>query len=90
MTETEKALIYYKAVAQSTPRRPLIPQFIPQRVELPFSVNEAANWARMGVYDATCNKYGAVSVDGSSGKLGIKLNEFEVVEWAQNPHWPAK
>lgn len=39
-----------------------------------------------GEYDCSCNQYGAVSVKASDGTmLGVRLEEFEPLEWVPNP-----
>jgi hypothetical protein len=41
-----------------------------------------------GEHACECNAYGAVSVRASNGEmLGLRLNEFEVLEEGPNPHW---
>lgn len=86
MNDTEKALQYYKCGIEGIP-----PPFIPARVLVLGTVRGDGPWAaisvRSGEYDCHSNKYGAVSVKASDDSmLGLKPIEFEVIEWAVNPH----
>lgn len=68
---------------------------IPHRVPKTISLSEdvRGDWpighqviAPAGKYEARCNQFGAVSVMTPSGDLlGIKPDEFDVVEWEENP-----
>ena len=68
-----------------------IPERIPTRVRVPKTIS--GEWPVFhdtvvlpGDYDADCNKYGAVSIRATNGKmLGLKPDEFEVLEWVDNP-----
>ena len=92
MNDTEKALNYYKTGAMQTgrglwPR----PQFVPKKVLIPVTVRADLDpriFVSPGEYLVECNKYGAVSVKLESGTmLGLKLNEFEVLEWQENDQY---
>lgn len=81
-----KEIDYYQAGVNQS-----MPPFVPKRVILRNSVqgdfpvgHKAIAWT--GVHDAYCNPLGAVSVETAEGKLGLKLDEFEVVGWQPNPH----
>lgn len=86
MTETEKALQYYKCGINGIP-----PPFLPKRVLVLSTVRGDGPWrttvAKPDEYECHSNKFGAVSVKASDGTmLGLKPIEFEVTEWAINPH----
>lgn len=89
---TSHALNYYKTAALqsnhgSCPR----PKYIPKRVLVLHTVSsDIPGGPRIGTgeYDVECNPLGAVSVKTTSGKmLGLRLSEFEVLEWCKNPHY---
>jgi hypothetical protein len=89
MNNQEKELLYYK-IGASQSRTGKMPPFIPSRVrtqkwnrgDFIFADIEAPP----GDYACNCNKFGAVSVKASNGKmLGLRLDEFEVLEWKENP-----
>lgn len=87
----EAGLEYYRSGhVQNVEKHPPPPRFVPSRVRLNRVVRGdgpfAATCAPPGDYDCTCNRWGAVSVIATNGtKLGIKLNEFEVLAFAANP-----
>lgn len=84
MTPDQKALNYYRAAAEG--RRP---DFVPARVRLKHDVRADPpfrNRAPQGEYDCQSNPYGAISVMASDGtQLGVKLAEFDVLTWRENP-----
>jgi hypothetical protein len=89
MTDTEKALNYYRAAANRwrpdyVPARILLPEDV--RSDLPmFSRESRGYYANAGEHDCKCNQYGAVSVTAENGQqLGVKPNEFEVIAWKEN------
>jgi hypothetical protein len=66
------------------------PSWVPARVMLvrevrgDFPIGHQAV-AEANVYEAKCNRWGAVSVRASNGtQLGVKPGEFEVVSWRKN------
>lgn len=84
MTDEEKAIAYYKAGATGRP-----PPFVPVRVKVlreqfgdfPF----VGAGVGAGEHECKCNKYGAVSVLDRAGEwLGLRLDEFEPISWAEN------
>lgn len=82
MNDQEKALAYAAAATG-------IPPFVPSRVRLHARVHGdfqfAAIFANAGEYDCESNRYGAVSVLATDGKmLGVKPAEFEVLAWRDN------
>ena len=90
MDDKDKAIAYYRAGAQqgTTGERP---PFVPLMVcvehqvcgDFPFS----DTIVRPGYHKCESNQFGAISVKAENGKmLGLKLNEFEPVEWVENPH----
>lgn len=93
MNDTEKALDYYKTAAQQDSWGPFPkPRYIPKRILLlrkiraDFAYLSTDSVAGPGEHDAHCNSYGAVSVKTPGGLLGVMLDEFEVIEWCDNPH----
>lgn len=94
MKSTIMPLEYYKAGAMQNSGGSQKPKFVPKIIDLPKAVradfspfDDERAIAKAGRYEAHVNPYGAVSVVASNGKLlGVKLNEFEVVEWRQNRH----
>lgn len=89
LTHEQKALNYYKSAALQGGRQPWpMPQFVPKTVLLLFSVKSDVDAlrARAGEYPCTSNKWGAISIEVEGRLLGIRLGEFEVLEWQPNPH----
>lgn len=85
LTDDQKAAAYYKAgmLRQAPP-------FIPAKVRVLCEQFGGAPFRGAGVsagdHECTTNKWGAVSVNDRSGKLlGLRLGEFEVLVWAENP-----
>lgn len=83
---------YLSGHAQNGPVAPPPPRFIPARVRLncvvrgdgPFN----STYAPPGDYDCSCNRWGAASVKATNGKmLGIRLYEFSVLSWVENPQY---
>ena len=67
-----------------------MPVIVPSKVCLPKQVTGdypigQNTYALAGEYIAFCNDYGAVSVSARGGMLGIKPDEFEVLEFVVNP-----
>lgn len=91
MTKIEMALDYYKSGVLHRK-----PQFVPSVVELHRTIRSDIPaiprvFAKPGLYDALSNPWGAISVETSSGQLlGIKPDEFKVIEWQINPHLKEK
>jgi hypothetical protein len=84
MTETEKALNYYRSAVEQNR-----PDFVPARVKLKARVTGdgpcAATMAAAGEHDCQSNQWGAISVAATNGRmLGIKPCEFEVIAWRPN------
>lgn len=95
MDDKEKAINYYKAgVLQGVKNRKsgidVRPDWVPAAIEITRTVRGEGFGPRLiakpGVYIADSNQFGAVSVKLDGGMLGIKPDEFEVVEWKKNPH----
>lgn len=84
MSDTEKALNYYRAALHD-----VRPDFVPARVHLGSRVCGDGpyrdTFAEAGEHDAKCNPFGAVSVLATNGKmLGVRPKEFAVVVWRKN------
>lgn len=84
ISRLEKELDYYKSAAQRK-----TPRFVPKAVTLLKDVrgdvpgNDLIAYA--GVHDCSCNRHGAVSVTAANGQmLGVRLDEFEVIQWREN------
>ena len=84
MTDDQKQIAYYKSGMLKE-----LPPFVPSRVRVlketfgdwPFRGAGVA----AGECDCASNRYGAVSVLDRAGEgLGLKLNEFEPIEWRAN------
>lgn len=80
----QKAAAYYKAGIMKK-----APPFVPSRVRVlneqfgdpPFT----GAGVSPGDHDCQCNKWGAVSVIDRAGQpLGLRLDEFEPIEWKEN------
>ena len=86
-----KAAAYYKSAVVQRRDASQIPPYVPCRVRLEYRIT--GDWpmhhlaaAGPGEMPCTANMYGAVSVLANNGKqLGLKLDEFEPIEWAENP-----
>lgn len=92
-TDEQKAASYYKAGKEMIPgqRDWPRPEWVPKRVALSGIVRGDGPWhstlAQPGEHEAECNQFGAVSVKATNGSiLGLRLNEFKVIEWQRNPH----
>ena len=86
----QKALNYYKTGAQQTSRNCKKPKYVPKRIVLSKTIRSdmpsSDLCAEPGEYVAHCNQYGAVSLRTLGGEmLGVKLDEFEVIQWQENP-----
>lgn len=89
-SDSEKAVDYYQSGhTQHDGGEWRKPAWVPSRVRLkkwvcgdgPFQRAEAAP----GDHDCKSNRNGAVSVKSSNGSmLGLRLDEFEVLEWREN------
>jgi hypothetical protein len=84
MTDQEKAAAYYKSGATRN-----IPPYVPSKVRVieetfgDFPFRGAGVDA--GEHPCQCNRYGAVSVTDRDGELlGLRLDEFEPIEWREN------
>jgi hypothetical protein len=92
MSDEKKALEFYKTAAVQTPGSCPRPKYIPKRILLSRTVRGVCLpgspriIAKPGEYEAHVNPNGAVSVKTKKGLLGVMLDEFEVVEWQENPH----
>jgi len=86
-----KAAAYYRSAVVQLRDASQIPPFVPCRVRLERRIT--GDWptghltaAGPGEMPCIANKYGAVSVLADDGKrLGLKLDEFDPIEWAENP-----
>lgn len=81
---------YYKTGAKQTGKQAGRPRYVPKRISIPRTVRSDFPGSRVSVhpgeYDAHVNQYGAVSIKlGGDDFLGIMLDEFDVVEWQENP-----
>ncbi len=92
-TNEQKALEYYKAGAMQNTRSYKWPRpaYVPKRIRLLRDVRSDIPFRDkiMGqagqVYDnCESNQYGAVSINVGGEWLGVRLNEFEVIEWQEN------
>lgn len=87
----EAGMDYYRSGhLQNGKRNPGRPKFVPARIRLEETVRGdgpfAGTMAPPGEYACFCNQWGAASVIATNGeKLGVKLDEFEVIEWRENP-----
>lgn len=86
MDDIEKSENYYKCGLRGVP-----PEFVPKSVLVLGTVHGDGpfNDTRVGsgIYECHSNRYGAISVTATNGSmLGLKQQEFEVVEWVENPH----
>jgi len=93
MTEQEKIIDYYKIGYSQHGERPWPkPRFVPKRVMIKKTVRSDFAWlipgphpkADPGEYEVECNAYGAVSAVLPEGKLGLKLDEFDIIEMTDN------
>ena len=89
MNNQEKELAYFKAAAKQR-RTQEKPPFIPCRIRIErrvrgdFPFNQTM--VDPGEYDCYCNPFGAVSVKATNGDiLGLRLDEFEIIRWKDNP-----
>lgn len=94
MTDQEKIIEYYRVGASQHGQSPWPrPRYIPKRVEVKRTVcSDLAGIlpgphpkVEPGVYEVECNQYGAVSVKTPLGDLGLRLDEFDIVEMTENP-----
>jgi len=92
-TEIEKAVNYYKAGMMQNMkgiRGDVRPDWIPSKIEIVKTVRSEGFGPRLiakpGIYQAYSNQFGAVSVRIKGNTLGVKPNEFDVVEWVENYH----
>jgi len=89
MNNDQKAVLYYRAAAtQRTGSDWQKPQFIPKRVRILKTVSPDSPFSPLivhpGDYTVDCNQWGAVYVKADHGDFGLKLNEFDVIEWQKN------
>lgn len=86
-----QALAYYKTGLEQGHGLSDIPEYVPKTIVMRRTVTgmERATVAHTGAeFEARCNAYGAVSVVAENGKLlGVKPHEFNVLQWARNPHY---
>jgi len=83
MTQQEMQLEYFKACLCE-----IRPQCVPKRVhvlktvrsDILWSIPGPHPWIVPGEYDVTCNRWGAVTVMTPDGPLGLKPDEFAIVE----------
>lgn len=82
--QLRQAVSYYHAVACK--QRPM---YVPDVVTTAIKVAGDPpighrNVAHAGTHPATCNEWGAVSVMGTEGMLGLRLDEFTPVRFRLN------
>ena len=85
MDDKDKALNYYRAAAMMES-----PDYVPATVRISKTVCGDGPFRSMrvepGDYICECNRYGAVSVRATDGRmLGLRLSEFEPLTWQTNP-----
>lgn len=91
-TDEQKALNYYKAGAMQGGRGPWPkPAYVPKRIMLTTFVcsdipgEKFLLNAKSGTeHECESNPYGAVSININGEWLGVRLNEFTVLEWQEN------
>ncbi len=92
-TNEQKALSYYKAGAmQKGDRRWPKPPYVPKKIRLlcnvqsdiPFNRDRLFGTAGTEYDNCESNQYGAVSINVGGEWLGVRLSEFEVIEWQEN------
>jgi len=84
VSNEQKAISYYKSALLK-----VAPPFVPSRVNVLRNVFGDHPFPGAGVvagqYNCQCNKWGAVGVLDRDGKLlGLRPDEFEIVEWVDN------
>ena len=89
MNNTQKALNYYKTAAIQNRKSCPKPLWVPKTIILSKTIRGDFPLyhhivAEPGKYEAYCNPYGAVSVKTPNGDLGLRLDEFEVLDWQEN------
>jgi hypothetical protein len=93
MTEQEKIIDYYKnGYTQKAGVKWSKPRFVPKKVSVKKRVCSDFSFlygndlvCNPGIYEVECNQWGAVSVVLPKGKLGLKLDEFDILEMIENP-----
>ena len=91
--DRDKALDYYRTAATQG-RTWAKPKWVPCRVLIPSGACGDGPFAATRVLAGTececvCNRNGAVSVRATDGSLlGLRLDEFEVLEWRENTPAP--
>lgn len=91
MTVDQMAKEYYLSAATQT-RTHIRPKYVPKKVKLSSTIRGDFPIGHMaaagpGEFECECNQWGAVSVKAENGTmLGLKLDEFDVIEWKENPH----
>lgn len=93
MTLQEKIISYYKAGYSQHGDDWSMPGYVPSRVMVKKAVHSDLSMfipgphasVEPGEYPVECNKWGAVTVSTPNGKLGLKLDEFDIVEMIDNP-----
>jgi len=94
MSDEQKALAYYKAGLRqskaqgSFPMPPFLPSLV--LVLIAVTADGPGGWnirVMPGIHACESNKYGAISVlSNKKSLLGLRPNEFEILEWIPNPH----
>lgn len=90
LSDAEKGVAYYQAGhTQHKNGEWRKPPYVPSRVRIPLGACGDGpfreTYVEAGDYDCTSNKNGAVCVVATNGsKLGLRLDEFEVLEWREN------
>lgn len=89
MTNDQMAANYYKAGMTQRGNNPQKPDYIPKRIKLNRTIHSDPPHdsliAAQNEYDAEVNQWGAVSVIINGDYLGVKPDEFDVLEWQTNP-----
>ena len=88
MTNEQMAANYYKAGLTQRGKNPRKPDFVPKKVVLFQTVRNDFPFSQLvanpGEYDVEVNQWGAVSVIINGESLGVKPDEFDVIEWQPN------
>ena len=88
MTNDQMSSNYYRAGMTQRGENPKMPDFVPKRIILQRTVMSDVPFDSLkavpGDYDVDVNKWGAVSVKIGEKYLGLRIDEFEVLEWQEN------
>jgi len=88
MTNEQMAVNYYKAGLSQRGSNPQKPEFVPKKIKLEKTIGSDPPFtslvAKPGEYDVDVNQWGAVSVKINEDYLGLRPDEFDVLEWQPN------